>query len=542
MNYASLFLYRQAAWALGLAGGFLTGGFSALAQNVQHLDTLHPGGMPAQPIIKSVVVTNNQAKVTWRGFLGFDQNQNLAPFRLQGNEQLRPGQWQTLAAIYSNNATVPLASSMTFRILGGAPEFAGAEACAQCHTNQHQNWLGTRHARALESLNKIGKGNDQSCLPCHTVGFGMPTGYTNELVKALLGGVQCENCHGPSALHAANPRDFSLRPIKDLAAQVCGGCHQVSEFPTYHEWHGSRHAEVTEDMNPAGRISSCGRCHSGSSRLALMKGEDPAQTVAGDANVAITCAVCHDPHQKSHPSQLRNPVGSTHDYSLATADVFTNKYDPTINICAQCHNHRGASWTSNTRPPHHSPQYNMLIGTVGVLPSGAAPSQPAAHALMITNQCVGCHVQMRPFNPGPPPVHGETGHSFKVENYDSCRLCHPAPELLTQAVMAGASNRVQQVKAWLDLWATTKAPAALRTKYGARAWEFSTPGSLSNPPGVTGSGPTSAEQSQIPENIRKARFNLYLVYYDGSFGVHNNPFNVVLLEAAENWIKIELNQ
>jgi hypothetical protein len=46
----------------------------------------------------------------------------------------------------------------------------------------------------------------------------------------------------------------------------------------------------------------------------------------------------------------------------------------------------------------------------------------------------------------------------------------------------------------------------------------------------------------IPVNIQKARFNLYLVLYDGSFGVHNPLFVVTLLDTAQSWVQAELNQ
>jgi hypothetical protein len=257
----------------------------------------------------------------------------------------------------------------------------------------------------------------------------------------------------------------------------------------------------------------------------------------GDANLGIQCINCHEPHSKTaNPHQLLNPVASTNDYFLTTTDVFTNKYDPNINICAQCHNHRGASWTSSSRPPHHSPQYNMLLGTVGLLDSGLAPNQPASHALLIKNQCVGCHMQATNYVNETQPA--STGHNFQVQSFDSCRACHPLPQELAQFTTAAISNQVQTIKASLDLWAMTKAPALLQTNYGTRAWEYSSPGTLS--PG--GSGPSSAEQALVPVNIQKARFNLYLVLYDGSYGVHNAPFAVTLLDTAQTWVEQELGQ
>jgi hypothetical protein len=46
----------------------------------------------------------------------------------------------------------------------------------------------------------------------------------------------------------------------------------------------------------------------------------------------------------------------------------------------------------------------------------------------------------------------------------------------------------------------------------------------------------------VPVNIQKARFNLYLVLYDGSYGVHNAPFAVTLLDTAQTWVEQELGQ
>ena len=76
----------------------------------------------------------------------------------------------------------------------------------------------------------------------------------------------------------------------------------------------------------------------------------------------------------------------------------------------------------------------------------------------------------------------------------------------------------------------------MTAKYGTRAWEYTTPGALS--PG--GPGPDTAEQALIPANIQKARFNLYIVLYDGSFGTHNGLYAITLLDTAQNWVYQEL--
>ena len=177
----------------------------------------------------------------------------------------------------------------------------------------------------------------------------------------------------------------------------------------------------------------------------------------------------------------------------------------------------------------------MLLGSVGELLTGPATYYPAAHATMITNQCVGCHMQTSPYVSESEPA--VTGHSFHVSTYAMCYQCHPLPEGLVHFTTGAVSNQIQRVKQALDYWALNKAPLALRVKYGTRAWEYTTPGSLS----TGGSGPTTAEQAQIPTAIKKARFDLYLVLYDGSFGVHNGPYAAGLLDAAMNFVQAELN-
>jgi hypothetical protein len=560
MNSTKVLLASQAS-SLILAAGFFVTGVSASAQEVQHLTVTQPGGMPGLPVMSGIQRTTNGVAVTWDGPSGY--------YQLYQKLGLTGQSWQKVGGPnLTRKATITtLYSNAFFKVLGPQPQYAGSDTCAECHDNIHSKEAHTRHAGAFTNALFVAEGGqtNSSCLPCHTVGYGLPTGFVGKNDKNTnprLVGVQCESCHGPAANHAANEGDLTVRPRVELAAQVCGGCHTGSRHPTFDEWKTSGHFAVVEDMSPTDRVNSCGRCHSGSSRLALIKGENPSVTVTNDANVGITCVVCHDPHQNHvwtnvmtgivYTNQLRQALSSTNDFFLSTSDTFTNKYNPNINICAQCHNHRGASWTSSSRPPHHSPQYNMLLGTVGVLPAGVSGG-PAAHAgtefladdsgrlFLVTNQCVTCHMQTGEYQHGPPEVAAVTGHKFEVASYGACADCHGSganAEGLVGLIRGFVTNQIQQVKARLDTWAATKAPGSLYATYGTRAWEYTTPGDLS--PG--GSGPSTAEQALIPDNIKKARFDLYLVLYDGSYGVHNGPYALTLLESARNWVQQEINK
>ena len=578
-----------------LTAGILFTASSLMAQPVQHLGKAQPGGMPGSPVMEGIERLTNGVQVTWDGPSGYYQlyqkcNSLTAPWVALGKA----------TNLVRNAVITTLYSNAFFRVSGPAPKYAGTKVCLTCHLSICQYVTNTPHASAFSSPAFMAAGGQttNSCLPCHTVGYGLPTGFsfTNRngvfSYATNLAGVQCENCHGPAANHAAATDDPTAVPRVELAATVCGGCHSASHTsftnaPTFEEWSSSGHAAVVPDALKSmsastNNISSCGRCHSGSVRLALIKGQDPL-TLTNDLDVAITCAVCHDPHQtNANPAQLRNPISSTNYFSLATSDVFASKYNANtnINLCAQCHNSRGAAWTDTSRAPHRSLQYNFLLGSVGELLDGPAIFNPGTHAglpdsarfstgfptnsFYLTNQCVSCHMQQ---DAAPAYTYTQShtntqSHTFEITtNYvhshtfevvtNVCSNCHlPAPNPGQPAPLV--SDNVSLVIDELNQWAATQAPAALRTN-GAVAWEYTTPGGLiwqTNQTGqVTGwtladevnfSGPSAAGQALIPDNIKKARFNLYLVVNDSSLGAHNWIFALNLLSAAQNLIYQEL--
>jgi cytochrome c553 len=255
-----------------------------------------------------------------------------------------------------------------------------------------------------------------------------------------------------------------------------------------------------------------------------------------------TCATCHNAHDNTLHSQLRNPTYSTEFFSYVTSSSLSTQYDPNIQLCGQCHNQRGAGWTGSSRPPHHSVQYNIIVGKIAK--PGTADevwngtmsfhgSQPL--------QCVQCHTHGHEVESPDDENPNYTGHTFEpVLHGCTATGCHTS-ESVAQVLWTGAQTEnkaaIQRVKGLLDTWATTKASEPLREKYGALAWEFSNEGQLSNPTGDSSIvGPTSAEQSGIPDEIKKARFLLYMIEHDGSYGIHNGDYSRFLLDEAEKLI------
>lgn len=413
--------------------------FSTQGQGVQHLLEPQPGGWPGLPVMNGILKVTNGVSLMWDGPSGY--------YQLQKKSSLTGSSWQNVGARTLNwQATVAVVpGNAFFRVSGPSPHFIGSQACTECHGNIQSTVLRTVHATAFTDADFVSAGgqNNPSCLSCHTVGYKLPTGFVSKSLTPKLANVQCENCHGPAAYHAANPDDFTVVPRIEIAATLCGGCHQGPMQPTFEEWKSSGHsaipAAVLNSMasSPA-NLTGCGRCHSGSVRLALLNGQNPS-TVANDYNVPITCVVCHDPHQTTaYPAQVRNPLSSTNYYSLTTSANFATAYNPKINICAQCHNSRGAAWTDTSRAPHHSQQYNFLLGSIGELPEGSATFNPGSHAglpasaqyslsgtFYLTNQCVSCHMQK-----DAAPANTQS-HAFAFGNYAACLNCHPTnPEKL----------------------------------------------------------------------------------------------------------------
>ena len=495
------------------------------------------GGLDPRVSITSIVKTQDTVTITWSGF--------LKPFTVQQTPSLTSPSWQTILSTTDTKGTVPTQGAMgLLRIQSPTPIYFGTMACRSCHTGVHDSWTNTAHAGAFETLKRIRQDKNPNCLPCHTVGYGLPTGFINESSTPELAGVQCENCHGPAGRHLFDTDDLSARPKVTIAAETCGGCHTDFHHPTYDEWkesaHGQPNPEIVSSINAQGqsRMLACGPCHAGAVRVALLGQLSVTNTTdlvvpsREDATYfPITCAVCHNPHENTLASQTRNPTYSLipFSYSTSTNTSFAAQYNPDVQLCAQCHNLRGGRWQDTSRPPHHSPQYNMLIGNGGF---DLGLSFIATHGLEIQQQCAHCHTHPHEENPPSEDSPNYTGHGF-YPTLESCVECHGegGAEGLLQFTQGRTQEEIQEVVGLLNSWATNKAPTALRDKYGPLAWEYNNPGVLSN--AGTNKGPTTAEQGSVPDAIKQARFNLYLVQHDGSFGVHNGIYADILIDIAK---------
>jgi len=421
--------------------------------------------------------------------------------------------------------------------------------CAFCHPAVHEEWAGTKHAVALESLEAIGQGSNPRCLPCHTVGYGEPGGFVDRATTNALAGVQCESCHGPGGPHVSNIMDPALRPPTSVAmldASICGKCHQDVHHPISEEWSSSAHAgghfweaDAPDFVgDPPSRVASCGECHSGDARhLKVVEGKTLTDTSLVDAGKTletlnpIVCATCHDPHKATglgakleghQDTQLRHALVVNSPPSNVEADT-TNP--DRFGLCGQCHHTRsGDHWKKTSRPPHHSHQANLLNGEM-TMPAGTTPLVASRqHAHSFTERgCATCHMYREEAADPSEETPNIAGHTFEV-NYGGCAGCHPASQNIvarTQSMQASTQARLDAIKARLDqVYGVTN---------GVGNWDFAHVNQ-------------AVDQSKIPDEAKQVRFIWYYVDYDGSLGIHNPSYVDRLLTFAEFQNLPPLNQ
>lgn len=288
-----------------------------------------------------------------------------------------------------------------------------ATACGSCHVEIQAQWKGTAHAGAWKALGT--NAGNAACQACHSVGhYGnadttRQAGYVATR-DARYGDVQCENCHGPGLAHATNPLPTnvllpSMKVDTTAAAKAgtCGECHAGAHNPYLTEWRASAHGTMP-NASPRSN-TACQGCHTGQGALKAW-GVDAVsnyreKNFANNDTLRITCAVCHDPHQKSFDGQLR----------LAVTDP-----DPSRNLCMQCHNRRAIpEISSQTRGPH-SAEGPLVIGQGGWEPPGfAIPSTAIAHGSPQANPrlCATCHVSRFTVNDSAGKfLYNASGHLF----------------------------------------------------------------------------------------------------------------------------------
>lgn len=109
-------------------------------------------------------------------------------------------------------------------------EFRGNGSCAECHTEQYQQWLATDHARAYQSLADDGAARNPECVKCHVTGYSYVGGFDPIKPEVDFNYVGCEECHGPGSNHISSPTENETALINE---DTCLRCHSGINSPGF---------------------------------------------------------------------------------------------------------------------------------------------------------------------------------------------------------------------------------------------------------------------------------------------------------------------
>ncbi|MHC4174044.1 MAG: cytochrome c3 family protein [Planctomycetota bacterium] len=300
-------------------------------------------------------------------------------------------------------------------------------------------------------------------------------------------------------------------------AQVtaCTDCHNDTTVITGKKTSWSESMHGTGEAYGRGTRSSCAACHSGGAFSAMVAaGLTPDTVEAGDPNpTRQDCRACHQIHTSYTAAdwvlETTAPVAL---YALEGVTFDGGKG----NLCANCHQPRrtitryvddpnGVTNVSSTHwGPHHGPQSAMLLGLGG---AGDVIGHSSAHAVMVRNTCVTCHI-------------GEDdSHTFEAVE-DSCTGCHPGTDGFD---INGVQTEVEALIIQLRDLLLAKGLLAAEIEY-----EIGDEGVIEEV--VVGYHPV---KGTYPTAEASALWNYIMIdIEDGSLGVHNPGYTKALLEAS----------
>ncbi len=109
-----------------------------------------------------------------------------------------------------------------------ADRYVGAQACMSCHEQAYDVCLQSKHMAAFATLISKNSEYDPECLRCHTVGYGLYSGFVDLQTTPQLKNVQCENCHGRGEQHILLMQKSMLAHRTIPATNSSGGLRAVT--------------------------------------------------------------------------------------------------------------------------------------------------------------------------------------------------------------------------------------------------------------------------------------------------------------------------
>lgn len=210
--------------------------------------------------------------------------------------------------LFSPFSAKPHQAAKVEREMQKPPHYAGVATCRKCHAEQYD----AKYAGYHKTIN-------------------------------------CENCHGPSAAHAANEKDKALMPRRPKDREFCLACHAYDRtrpngFPQVDpQEHNGRKQCVRchdpHDPKPDEPVTDCGACHG---RI--------ARTKALSTHAPLACTECHtvnDQHMVHPRTALpskpdnRESCGRCHASDTTDPAASKSRVDMATHgrayVCWECH-------------------------------------------------------------------------------------------------------------------------------------------------------------------------------------------------------------
>jgi hypothetical protein len=246
--------------------------------------------------------------------------------------------------------------------VAGAATFVGRAVCATCHAAIDAAFSLQAHGKNFHHTPPTGmdliNGFGGACAPCHTTGFGEPSGWQSSATTPQLDSIGCEECHGPGSKHAAKPAkdNIVLTPVSE---NTCWDCH----VPNYKMLRGP--VGATTDLMLRNTAPGKIAVHHPQATFLLGKlGYNLDDMPGPHRYVDNTCATCH---LNPDPTSIDlAQVGS----SSTTVNHGANALRPDLATCAHCH---GSDSRAQARFDSFEEEINAALIELG----GADPDDPS---------------------------------------------------------------------------------------------------------------------------------------------------------------------
>ncbi len=232
------------------------------------------------------------------------------------------------------------------------------------------------------------------------------------------GGLQCESCHGPGALHSVKdskkiPTTLSQKPDSmHTPAQLNAPCLDCHKGDARTAWHAGAHGRTE---------LACASCHQ------LHTGKDPVMSKTTQADVCykchkqqradflktsthplrqgrMACSDCHNAHGSSAQAMLNKPTLNQTCFSCHAEKrgPVLWEHAPVAEDCGLCHTSHGSVRQAllTRSSPLLCQECHSVSGHPAVARSGAAlPAGGGVGAVFVTaGSCNNCHTQVHGSN------------------------------------------------------------------------------------------------------------------------------------------------